>query len=188
MGYDTRFYGRLEFNRRLTREELGWLQKVRKAGRFGRDEPEIEAAVMDQAEARRSERGAGPLLFDAVDGADLRAEMRGFIVGKNLSPHNAEDLRITSDGAGLEYCSEKSYNMVEGVNFIVANARLKIPGFGLQGSLFADTEFEPYRWLLKIGADGWAHQEPCRITELLRHDARAYMRHVRWNWRKPSVW
>jgi hypothetical protein len=61
-------------------------------------------------------------------------------------------------GNGLVYCSEKSYEMVESVNFVIANARRKIPDFGLKGALRAVTEFEPHLWWLKIADDGWARQ------------------------------
>jgi hypothetical protein len=40
--------------------------------------------------------------------------------------------------------------LVEAVNFIIANGRQRIPDFGLKGSMFAETEFAPYHWLLKI--------------------------------------
>jgi len=53
--------------------------------------------------------------------------------------------------------------MVEGLNFIIANARRKIPDFGLTGSMHACTEFAPYNWDIKIGKDGWAKQVPIKL-------------------------
>jgi hypothetical protein len=149
----------------------------------------IREAVTRAAEEERAERGGkGPLIFDPEVRANLVADLCGYVHDDDLNPQYASSMRITRDGTGLEYCSEKTYDLVGSINFIIVNGRKFIPGFGLTGSLFADTEFEPYRWLLKIGPDGFAHQEPCRITMLLLHSPRAYMRHMRWNWRRPSSW
>jgi hypothetical protein len=188
MGYDTDFYGRLNFTRRLTREELDEVDRILRAGQYDEDQPEIEEVIQREAERERVKRGGGPLVFVGSANAITRAQLRGCVVGPELSSANAAALRITDDGKGLEYCAEKSDEMVEAVNFIIANARRKIPDFGLKGSLFADTEFEPYHWLLKINSDGWAEQAPCRMTSLMHHNPRAYMRHLRWNWRRPSAW
>jgi hypothetical protein len=54
--------------------------------------------------------------------------------------------------------------------------------------MFAETEFAPYHWLLKIGPDGWAMQQPCRMTRALVYSPRRYTEHLRLNWRSPSVW
>jgi hypothetical protein len=92
-----------------------------------------------------------------------------------MSPHYACHLRISDDKTGLVHCSEKTYDMIGGVNFIIANGRAKIPGFGLKGSLYASTEFEPYDWLVKINDEGWAYQEKCDPIALWDHDKRAYL-------------
>jgi len=34
--------------------------------------------------------------------------------------------------------------------------------------LHAETELEPYRWLLKINDQGWAKQVPCDLKDLRR--------------------
>ena len=188
MRYDTRFYGKLEFTRRLGIYELFELNKVLLAGRYDDEDAAVERFVKAQAYKERAERGGGAVVFDPVDGASLRAQMRGFITSEQLLSHNAGALRISEDGCGLKYYSEKSYQMVQAVNFIIANGRERIADFGLKGSLFADTEFEPYHWLLKIDTDGCARQYPCRMTALLRHDPRAYLKHLRLNWQRPSVW
>jgi hypothetical protein len=88
----------------------------------------------------------------------------------------------------VQHCGQKTYSMVEAVNFILANGRARIPDFGLTGSLFAETEFRPYHWLVKIGPDGWAMQQRCRMTRAIAYSPRRYAQHLRWNLRKPSVW
>lgn len=174
MGYETNYYGKLEFTRELTREELSALDKIINAALF-RD-PEIFDATKRQAEATRAiERdGKGALVFDPCEGADLRAGFLNLITGEHLSPHDATSLRISADGSGLEYCSEKTYDMIGGVNFIIANGRERIPGFGLKGSLYASTEFEPYTWLVEINKQGWAEQVPCKMEDLPPDDQQKY--------------
>ena len=66
---------------------------------------------------------------------------------------------MSDDGRGLVYRSEKTYDIVAGINFIIVNARTRVPDFGLTGMLTADTEFEPYHWFVKIGSDGMAYAE-----------------------------
>jgi hypothetical protein len=60
----------------------------------------------------------------------------------------------------------------------IAEIRREIPDFGLRGSLFSDTESEPYYWLLKINVEAGAEQIPCAFTKLLPHSPRAYMQDV----------
>jgi hypothetical protein len=86
--------------------------------------------------------------------AEVTARMSGFIVGDGLSAIYAADLRLSDDRRGLVYASEKTYDMIAGVNFIIVNARTRIPDFRLQGTMAADTEFKPYIWFVKIGKDG----------------------------------
>jgi hypothetical protein len=120
MGYDTQFYGTLQYTRTLTDAELTWL-----TDRNARNVP----------------------------------GMREF--------------RATNEG--ISYASEKTYDMVGLLNSITADARKNIPDFGLKGSLFARTEFEPYHWLVKINNDGVAEQVLCEMRELMHHDLRAYI-------------
>jgi hypothetical protein len=115
-----------------------------------------------------------------------RAQLQGFIAPKGWP--QSIDLRITYDRRDLRYCAEKTYTMVEAVNFIIANGRERIRDFGLKGSLFAETEFRPHHWLAKIGPDGWAMQQRCRMTRALAYSPRRYAQHLRWNWHRPSVW
>jgi len=193
MGYETHFYGKLEFARKLTTEELTRLDGIIDGGddpearrhlfqmiMFGGNGDEISRALIQQAEAERAiERdGKGPLVLDPHSGADLTASMRHLITGEGLSPKYACHLRISDDKTGLVYRAEKTYDVIGGVNFIIANAREKIPGFGLKGSLFASTEFEPYTWLVKINEEGWAYQEKCEMYALWDHDKKAYLEHL----------
>jgi hypothetical protein len=69
---------------------------------------------------------------------------------------------ITSDGHGLFYSTEKSYQLVDSTNQLIRRVRQTIPDFALKGQLHAETEFEPYWWILRIGDDGWARQIPVR--------------------------
>ena len=90
-----------------------------------------------------------------------RAELQGFIAPKGKPGY--VDYVITDDKLGLKYNEgEKSYRMIEGLNFIIANAKRKIPDFGLTGSMRANTELPPYVWDIRIGKDGWAKQVPIR--------------------------
>ena len=127
-------------------------------------------------------------ILDVILNANLfRSE--GFIVGPGLEPGHASDLTISNDKRGIVYCCEKTNDIIAGLNFIITNARERIPGFGLKGTPFADTEFEPYIWLVRINKAGFAEQDPnCRMTNLLPHSPRAYLKHLRLNWRHPSVW
>ena len=178
MGYETHFYGKLEFTRQLTREELSTLDKIINAAFLAT--AEINEAIDRQAHVMRviERDGSGPLVFDPRAGANLRASFQNLIVDEGLSPHDAASLYITDDRTGLRYGSEKTYDMVGGVNFIIANGREKIPGFGLKGRLFADTEFEPYTWLVRINEQGWAEQVPCKMEDLPPEDQQKYKEEI----------
>jgi hypothetical protein len=182
MGYDTKFWGSLKFTRRLTESELQTVEAILDAGQTST--PEIDAVVEREREERRK---PGRAEFINVGNEIMRrAELQGFIAPKGWPDHI--DLDITDDRRGLCYCAEKTYTMVEAVNFIIANGRQRIPDFGLKGSMFAETEFAPYHWLLKIDPDGWAMQQPCRMTRAIAYSPRRYAEHLRLNWRSPSVW
>jgi hypothetical protein len=73
---------------------------------------------------------------------------------------------MTVEKDGLVYASEKSDDLVPGINCIIANARQLMPDFGLREQLYAETEFEPYRWILKINDQGWAEHVPCVFKDL----------------------
>ena len=183
MGYETVFYGKLRFTRRYGEEELARVRRILEEPRLiGKEtcSAYLDARLKNNWDNDRDNRLMGEAVLAAVKAA-------GFEV-TNGNGYRAHDLRITRDGMGLEYCSEKSYDLIDSVNFIIENGRKFIPGFKLSGSLFASTEFEPYHWLLKIGSDGFAHQEPCRMIDLLPHSPKAYLQHLRLNWDKPSHW
>jgi hypothetical protein len=182
MGYYTQFWGSLKFTRRLTESELQTVEAILDAGQTST--PEIDAVIERE---REKDRKPGHAEFIDIGNEIMRrAELQGFIAPKGW-PHDI-DLDITDDRRGLCYCAEKTHTMVEAVNFIIANGRQRIPDFALRGSMFAETEFAPYHWLLKIGPDGWAMQQPCRITRAIAYSPRRYANHLRLNWRSPSVW
>jgi hypothetical protein len=157
MGYETHFFGRLEFTRELSKSELAWIEEIINA-RHAEITEEMDAILHSEREARR--RPGGPLIHDGPREASRHTELLGFIAPKG--PPGYIDYVITEDRKGLQYAdTEKSYTMIEGLNFIIANARRRIPDFGLTGQMTAETEFAPYRWFLKIGPDGWAAHEPC---------------------------
>jgi hypothetical protein len=190
MGYQTDFYGTLQFTRKLTSEELSTLNTIIGAARHS-DDCEVSEALQRQAEAARviERDGNGPLVFDPHEGANLRAGFQDLIIGDDLSPHYARALRISDDKSGLVYCAEKTYDMVAGVNFIIANGRVRIPGFGLKGSLYASTEFKPYHWLVKINREGWAYQKKSHQQALWDHDKKAYLKLIESDlaWRRRAA-
>jgi hypothetical protein len=160
MGHFTYYTGRLDFTRPLNRAELDWIDTIICAGSgFRAASKEIEAILdKEREEARQPDKA---LFFDMPAETARRAELQGFIAPKG-NPGCIEYV-LTDDMRGLKYCDgEKSYRMIEGLNFIIANARRKIPDFGLTGSMHASTEFAPYNWHIKIGKDGWAKQVPVR--------------------------
>jgi hypothetical protein len=160
MGYDTHFHGMLEFTRPMAASELAWIERVTEAGH---DWPqEVVDAVWGRAEATRNARGGGPAIVHGPSAAELAARMQGFITGEGLSANYACALRISDDKRGLVYAAEKTYDMIAGVNFIIVNARTRIPDFGLKGMMAADTEFEPYLWFVKLGNNGMAY--PVKAT------------------------
>jgi hypothetical protein len=156
MGYATYFYGKLEFTRRLTRAEILWIERILSAG-TGTSDPKVEANLEREVTAATAPGHAQ--IFSMPHITSRRAELQGFIAPKGEPGHI--DYQISDDKRGLEYPdTEKSYSMIEGLNFIIANARLRIPDFGLKGEMCAYTEFKPYTWYIRIGEDGWAYQAP----------------------------
>ena len=160
MGYYTYFTGRLDFTRPLNKAEIGWIQEIIDAGNGELPTTEAIEAIIDKE--REEKRVPGQALIVDLPAEIARcAELLGFIAPKGMPEY--VDYVLTRDRRGLEYAdTEKSYTMIEGLNFIIANARRKIPDFGLKGSMLAHTEFAPYNWHIKIGKDGWATQVPVR--------------------------
>ena len=115
-------------------------------------DPKTEEAAERMIRADRVNRqcSKGPLIYDGASMADFRAQLRGFIVTDGITAQNAGDLTITNDARALEYCSEKSYRLVQSLNFIIVNAGNRIAGFGLKGQLLALTEAAPNEWFIRI--------------------------------------
>jgi hypothetical protein len=159
MGYYTDFYGRLDFVREMTDDELSWIEEIIHA-----DHADI---TPEMARTIRQECEAQSIIYDGLYMASRRMELLGFVAPKGAPGYI--DYEITEDRKGLEYNkSEKAYRMVEGLDFIIANARRKIPDFSLTGRMFASTEFEPYHWFIEVGKGGWAEQVPCEYEEVER--------------------
>ena len=203
MGYETHFYGRLNFTRELSESDLGWIEEIINA-QHAEITLKIERILHWERQARRFrfflQRGfrLGPTIHHGRNEASRQMELLGFIAPKGAPGYI--DYVITEDRKGLQYAdTEKSYTMIEGLNFIIANARRRIPDFGLTGQMRAVTEFTPYRWTIQIGKDGWAKQVPPAgpVAEDPSNDRhsprrttrpmRRYFGHLRRNWRRPSV-
>jgi hypothetical protein len=203
MGYETHFYGRLNFVRELSESELAWIEEIINA-QHAEITPKMERILDWERQLQRFRfffrRGfrIGPTMIHGPDENSRRMELLGFIAPKRAPGYI--DYVITEDRKGLQYAdTEKSYTMIEGLNFIIANALRRIPDFGLTGQMRAVTEFAPYHWTIQIGPDGWAIQDP--PAEPLaedgsndRHSPRRttspitrYFEHLRRNWRRPSV-
>jgi hypothetical protein len=202
MGYETRFYGRLNFSRELSKSELAWIEEIINA-QHAEITPRMERILHWERQARRFrfflQRGfrLGPTIIDGPNETSRQMDLFGFIAPKGAPGYI--DYVITEDRKGLQYAdTEKSYTMIEPLNFIIANARRRIPDFGLTGQMTAVTEFAPYHWTIQIGKDGWAkqvpsgepvaedgsndRQSPRRSTSQMRR----YFEHLRRNWRRPS--
>lgn len=82
-------------------------------------------------------------------------EKEGWIHPKG-KPHYIQ-IEFTDDFSGIKWDgSEKFYEAVAAINFIIANARTKIKDFTLSGQLEAHGEEHGDHWFLVIGDDGWA--------------------------------
>jgi hypothetical protein len=67
------------------------------------------------------------------------------------------NLKFTEAFTGIEWNgTEKTYGMVEAVNYIIAQMKFDYPDFGLYGKLLAQGEDIEDRWELQINTDGWA--------------------------------
>lgn len=183
MGHYTDFYGKLEFTRKLTDEEFALLEEII----YGPFKYRMEVCSdycrkhLNNWDNDRDNR-------EMHKECDAALKARGFI-GASRDAHYANHLRVSDDKTGLVYCAEKTYDIIAGVKFIIVNARERIPGFGLKGSLFASTEFEPYTWLVKINDEGSADQEKCDWGALWDHDRKAYLEHLELQlyWRRKEA-
>jgi hypothetical protein len=88
-------------------------------------------------------------------GFDLPHNFEGYIYPHG-KPHYVQ-LEVTKSGTGIQWDgSEKFYDAVQAVNFVIDNARREIPDFSLSGQLEARGEDIGDHWFLKIGVDGFA--------------------------------
>jgi len=87
-----------------------------------------------------------------IDDSDIKS--RGLLTGMG-KPHYVQ-FEFNADFTGIKWDgSEKFYNAVEAVNFIIQNIKKEF-GLGLTGQLLADGEESGDVWILAIGEDGWA--------------------------------
>lgn len=113
----------------------------------------------------------GELLFTRpLIGPELATVQKLFWMTKDEADHQSLKMshgdisyvqfEFTKNLDGIKWDgSEKFYQAVEAVNFIIENARVTIPDFGLKGTLKAQGEEVDDRWLLQIGESGWAVSE-----------------------------
>ena len=107
----------------------------------------------------------GEIKFKRELTASQLAEVREFL-GEDCRDHpeweGAEnlygvDLEFNEDFSGLRWNGmEKTYDMVNVVNMIIANTRKSIPDFGFTGMLNAQGEDYNDRWTLTFDKKGWA--------------------------------
>jgi hypothetical protein len=75
------------------------------------------------------------------------------------------DLKVNAAETGLAWNgAEKTYEMAEQVNAVLAKMREQWPDFGLHGQLDAQGEYPADRWALRMGADGWAHKDKLAVA------------------------
>ncbi len=80
-------------------------------------------------------------------------------------PHYIQ-LELTKDNDGIQWDgSEKFYDAVEAVNFIIDNAKRQITDFALSGQLLAQGEEVGDIWRLKIDGDGFAKRVNVKVIE-----------------------
>ena len=76
------------------------------------------------------------------------------------------DLEFNDDFSGIRHSgAEKTYEMVEQVNFLTYEMRKIIPDFRFVGELSAQGEDIGDLWKLKINKEGWAYSEEVPLTE-----------------------
>jgi hypothetical protein len=92
----------------------------------------------------------GKLLFGRAITSDELLELQSFL-GENVPGVGYIDLRVTKNMDGLEWDgSEKTYDLPDKVNFLIAKMRNKHPDFGLSGSLLAQGEEVGDVWKLVV--------------------------------------
>ena len=75
------------------------------------------------------------------------------------------DLELIDDFSGLEWNgTEKSYEMIAQVNYLITQMRKKNPSFALEGKLLAQGEDIDDRWELRIGENGLAYEKKLKVT------------------------
>jgi hypothetical protein len=160
MGRYTHFYGKLEFKRPMDEGERRILEWIIDGPSLIGNEAYGEYLRTHNRSGARRDNDLDNERIRAV--CDERIRAAGFTRIEDRA--FADAMRVLEDG--LVYAGEKTYDLVSGMNFIIENARRRIAGFGLKGQLYAETEFEPYEWLLKINSEGWAEQVPCDFDAL----------------------
>jgi hypothetical protein len=178
MGAQTDFYGKLKFTQRLEHHELAWLEWVIAA--------DLNYGTLTRSDYMKEFKTSGRAWDNKMDNerpfelCDVAMRADGFVMLEGSG--SAGDMRISDKEDGLVYASEKTYDLVAGINYIIANARRCVPDFGLRGALYAETDYEPYTWLLKINDQGWAEQVPCHLDELPLEDQKMYQVEIKRRW------
>jgi hypothetical protein len=92
----------------------------------------------------------GRLLFNKAITSEELLLLLSFL-GEDVPGVGWIDLRLTAGMDGLEWDgSEKTYDLPEKVNFLIAQMRNKYPDFGLSGSLLAQGEEVGDVWKLVV--------------------------------------
>lgn len=74
-------------------------------------------------------------------------------------------LKVNEELTGIEWDgTEKFYDSVEAVNFVIKKVRVNYPDFCLWGELLAQGEDSADRWIMRIGEDGLARKIALRPT------------------------
>ena len=91
-------------------------------------------------------------------GEDVR-DHKEWGVNDKECPFYFIDLQLTKDFKALEWNgSEKTYGMVEAVNFIIQEMRKELPAFSLVGHLLAQGDDIDDRWTLVVEGGGLARK------------------------------
>lgn len=97
-------------------------------------------------------------------GEDIRDHREWWINGQDPDLTYI-DLELTDEFDGLQWDgSEKTYDLVEKVNFIREHMRMRWPNFDLQGTLLAQGEEVDDRWRLVCSGSGPAVREDVALS------------------------
>lgn len=130
MGYNTKFQGELKFTTPITGPDIAFLKSI--LGEDCRDHPEW-GTTYDKMHVYRYEKNYSSLTYINLD--------------------------LTDDFNGLRWNeTEKTYDLVDKANLVIALMQERVPEFGVTGVLSAQGEEFDDRWELFIDDDGWAHR------------------------------